>query len=251
MREFADEYDPAAMAAHERRVDARDLRPSGSLILAAVLSAVAGFVDARVFLHVAQVFVANMSGNVILFGMGAGQRSWEQAGGPGVAIVAFVVGVIAGTALHDRSLERTGTLRPRRILLVEIGMLVALLALIWSLPDALAPASLQTFPALVVGGLAMGLQTTVIRQVGGVPIATTYESGLVASLGEEAALARERAARGSRPRTIRVLTVVLVSYAGGAAVAAALPSSPAMLVIPIVATAGVAIAVRSGEPRNG
>jgi uncharacterized membrane protein YoaK (UPF0700 family) len=51
---------------------ASDPRLSGTRILAVVLTATGGFVDAHVFLHLARVFVANMSGNLVLFGMAFG-----------------------------------------------------------------------------------------------------------------------------------------------------------------------------------
>ena len=100
-------------------------RIEGTIALAAVLTAVAGFVDAHIFVHVTEVFVANQSGNVVLFGIFLGERRWPEvaahicrsrcsrSASPS-APPSTTAGVVAGRPL-----------RPDLILFAEAAMLAA------------------------------------------------------------------------------------------------------------------------------
>jgi uncharacterized membrane protein YoaK (UPF0700 family) len=227
--------------------------------MAAALAAVAGFTDAHLFLHVADVFVANMSGNIVLLGMAAGKLDGTGVAGPMVAIVAFVTGMAIATWFHDRRRRGGRSLRPDLLVVLEMVLFVGLIVLTIGHTTALAgTATPRAYPILAVGGLAMGVQTAVLRRVGDVPVATTYESGLVARLGEESVLAssdaRTTRERTARARIVGVLSVLVATYAGGAALGAALGSSTAWLAVPVVVLAGVAIALhrrRRSRPDDG
>ncbi len=215
----------------------------GPLTLTAMLSAASGFVDAHVFSNLTQVFVANMSGNVVLFGMATGRRDWSGAGGPGVAIVAFTVGVALGTHFYSRSVRESGKARPELVVSAEIVILSGMAAIL-----ALAPeGSGRVYGTVVVGRLAMGLQTCAIRWVGESAVSTTYESGVIARLGEAGALTAERnglaGERACRVRSMVVLGSVVVAYAGGAAAGSAFGAPTIVLVIPVGALVVVAAAL--------
>ena len=78
-----------------------------------MLTAVAGFVDAHIFVHVTEVFVANQSGNVVLFGIFLGERRWPEVPAHILSITMFAVGVAVGTTIHDRRLAgRAGRCGP-------------------------------------------------------------------------------------------------------------------------------------------
>ena len=68
--------------------------PSGPLVLACSLAGVAGFVDAHLFLHITNVFVANMSGNMVRVGIFSGSGDWSIAAGSVAALFAFGAGVM-------------------------------------------------------------------------------------------------------------------------------------------------------------
>ena len=226
-------------------------RIEGSLALAAVLTAAAGFVDAHIFVHVTEVFVANQSGNVVLFGIFLGERHWPEVAAHLLSLAMFAVGVAVGTILHDRRVAAGRPLRPDLILLAEGVLLAALIGL--RVADGSSPVleiDAMDYPVVLLGALAMGLQTVVIGRVGSVAVATTYESGAVARVGEEAALAvnsgRPVEQRRRHTATAKVVGVVVASYAAGATLAAAANRNPAWLLAPLVVVLACAAVVRRG-----
>jgi uncharacterized membrane protein YoaK (UPF0700 family) len=213
------------------------------------LTAIAGFVDAHIYVHVVRVFVANMSGNVALFGIYVGLHRWPEVSAHLLSIAAFTVGVATGTVLHDRRQQAGKVLRPELALAAELVMLTGLLVLQVALgPTSTLGVDAVDYPILLLGALSMGLQTVVIGKVGSVSVSTTYESGAVARVGEEVALAVRRLTHTDRSRRHRrvagLLAAVVVAYAGGAAVAAALDRSPAWLLVPLAGIAACIVPVR-------
>ena len=213
-------------------------RVEGTIAIAAVLTAVAGFVDAHIFVHVTEVFVANQSGNVVLFGIFLGERRWPEVAAHILSIAMFAVGVAVGTTIHDRRLQAGRALRPDLILYAEAAMLAAVIALrVIAGPTPVLTVDALDYPVILLGALAMGLQTVVIGKVGSVAVATTYESGAVARVGEEVALAarsgRTAEQRRRHASVAKVLLIVVGSYAGGATLAAAANRSPAWLLLPL------------------
>jgi uncharacterized membrane protein YoaK (UPF0700 family) len=232
-------------------------RIEGTVALAAVLTAVAGFVDAHIFVHVTEVFVANQSGNVVLFGIFLGERQWPEVVAHLLSIAMFATGVAVGTTLHDRRLTSGQRLRPDLILLVEAVLLAAVIALrVIDGPTPVLTVDAMDYPVILLGALAMGLQTVVIGKVGAVAVATTYESGAVARVGEEVALsarpARSPEQRRRHSTVARVLSIVVASYAAGATLAAAADRNPAWLLAPLVVVLVCAAVVhRTLTPQPG
>jgi uncharacterized membrane protein YoaK (UPF0700 family) len=219
------------------RSDDSPPRVEGTIAIAAVLTAVAGFVDAHIFVHVTEVFVANQSGNVVLFGIFLGERGWPEVAAHLLSITMFAIGVAVGTSIHDRRLLAGRRLRPDLILYAEAVLLGAVIALrVIDGPTPALTVDAMDYPVILLGALAMGLQTVVIGRVGSVAVATTYESGAVARVGEELALsARPGRAVDRRHRhsaVAKVLLIVVASYAAGATLAAAADRSPAWLLVP-------------------
>ena len=216
-------------------------QPSGPLALAVVLAGVAGFVDAHIYLHVAPVFVANMSGNLVHLGIFVGTGGWREAAGSLVALFAFLGGVIGATVHHDRQLRRMGAVRPDVLLGVEAALILLLPVLLESTGN--------DYPVLIWAGLAMGVQATVLRRVGQIAVATTYGTGAIVRIGEKVALAVRGAERPTdhlRRVTIAILVLVLVSYVGGATLASALGSSPGLLLLPGAVLVGATLMSRRG-----
>lgn len=212
--------------------------PSAPLGIAVTLSAVAGFIDAHMYLHVSRVFVANMSGNMIQLGMFAGLGDWTRVAGAGAAITAFLGGVIVATVHHDRELRRGRAVQPGVVLLIESVLVFGLVLLLAGLDITSAAIRPVTYLAIVLGAFAMGLQTMALRRVGAVAVATTYGTGTIVRVGEKLALGARRADREGEHRrrvTIAVLVTILLGYVAGAALAAGLGASPWYLLVVVVA----------------
>ena len=124
-------------------------------------------------------------------------------------------------------------------------------------PSPVLTVDAMDYPVILLGALAMGLQTVVIGRVGSVAVATTYESGAVARVGEEMALAgrsgRTTEQRRRHSSVAKVLLIVVASYAGGATLAAAANRNPAWLLLPlavVLVCAGLARRVLVPQPED-
>ena len=217
------------------------LNPSGPLRLAALLAAVAGFVDAHIYLNVVNVFVANQSGNMIHLGIFAGDFNWDMAQGSLVAILGFLTGVLIATTYHSRRQRLGFAIRPHILIWLE-AVLIFLTALglmryhhgFSEVPNAKD----LTFVAL--GAVSMGIQTTALRRVGAVTVATTYGTGTIVRIGEK--VVDQLSVRGlptqlpTRLRSVPIIILftVLVAYVGGAALASWLGSQHWLLLAPVL-----------------
>jgi uncharacterized membrane protein YoaK (UPF0700 family) len=139
-------------------------------LLAACLSALAGYVDAIGFISLGGFFVSFMSGNTTRIGVGLAEGS-RAAGVAAGLVLLFVLGVILGTLVGRRSGARR---RPAVILLV-CGLL-GLAAICASLG----------FDGLAIVGmvLAMGAENAVFAEDGEVRIGLTYMTGTLVKLGK-------------------------------------------------------------------
>ncbi|MFN8018923.1 MAG: YoaK family protein [Acidimicrobiales bacterium] len=235
----------------------RNHHPAGPVGVAIALAAAAGFVDAHIYVNVTPVFVANMSGNLIHLGIFLGSDGWKPAVATGVALAAFVAGVVIATVHHDRQVARARSPHPSFLLSIEAGLILALSTWLIVAPIPFAASQrARDFPVLALGALAMGLQAGALRRVGEVAVATTYGTGAIVRIGEKAVLAARHADRPSQHRrrvTIALLVAIIVSYVAGAIAATLAGASPRLLLAPtVVLIACAAItARRDATDRDG
>jgi uncharacterized membrane protein YoaK (UPF0700 family) len=152
------------------------LDTSRNIVLAAALSALAGFVDGIGFLHLGGLFVSFMSGNSTRMGVSLAQGQWLPAGQALGLIALFVAGAVLGSLI----------MRLRRaycqcwLLLVEAGLLAAAgLCAAFGLPN--------TAVAAIV--LAMGLENAVFQIDGDAGLGLTYVTGALVKVGQQIAAA--------------------------------------------------------------
>ncbi|MBK9178040.1 MAG: DUF1275 domain-containing protein [Acidimicrobiales bacterium] len=226
------------------------------LAVAAVLTAAAGAADAICYVGVTGVFTANMSGNAVLLGIGIGEGRPADSLALALSLVSFAVGVGLAAVLGRAGAR--GAIAERRSTRA-LGVEAVLLAVL--VPASLAVVGAHGDPAtgpwrgvlIVIATLAMGAQTVVLRRVGDTAISTTYTSGVMASIGEAAALATVDHDGPSAPRRghLVVLGTVLVAYVGGAAAGTALHRGVGTwaLLAPLVAVVAVAVAALAARPR--
>lgn len=211
-----------------------------ALVLAGLLAGTAGFVDAHIFLHVTQAFVANQSGNLIHLGMDVGRTDWLVAFRSALAIGSFVGGVAIATRVQGRERTRGTGARPDLLLAGEATLLLVLTAFLFTIdPSPLLRPSGGELLAVAIGAVAMGIQAAALTRAGTVAVTTTYETGSLVRVGQNLL--------GGESRTVGVLALVISSYVGGAAVSAALGGATALLFIPVGAMALAAFLARPAD----
>jgi uncharacterized membrane protein YoaK (UPF0700 family) len=196
--------------------------PLPALLL--VLTAVAGVVDAASFLSLGQVFVANMTGNVVFVGLAI-------AGAPGFSLAASLFalgGFLGGAALGGPAADRLGADRAH-VLRAAAGVEVVLVALALVVVALDGPDN----AAVVVAALAMGVQGTTARRLEVFDLTTVV---LTMTLTGAAAEIRQ----GDRFAVLRRLLAV------GAMIAGAAIGAVLVLEVSTVAGLGLAVALLAG-----
>lgn len=152
------------------------------VLLAATLSALAGYVDAVGFMTLGGFFVSFMSGNSTRLGVGLSLGEWAQAATAFGLIALFVVGVVLGATVA----RRFGEVRRSAVLAVEASLL-------------LVGAGFCTLgwrePGMVAVVMAMGVENAVFQRQGDVGVGLTYMTGTLVRMGQRIATALHGGAR--------------------------------------------------------
>ena len=219
----------------------------GALIAACALTVAAGYVDAVVFLRIAEVFTANQSGNLILGGVAAGGGRAGDVLLPAVSVGAYVAGAAAATWLVHRSGdERQHRLSSTSAFVAVALTAVAVVAAATGTGDERGPRTALVVALVVAIAAAMGAQGTAIRRVGGVPVLTTASTGSITSFGTE--LGRWSRDPGASSRAWRLFAVT-ACYVGGATLGALLATRTSAGAELLLGAAAVAAAVALLHPR--
>ena len=207
------------------------------VMLAAALSALAGYVDAVGFMTLGGFFVSFMSGNLTRLGVGAATEAWRQAGVAAALIGLFVLGVVLGATVA----RRFGEERRSAVLAAEAGLLLV--------AAALCTAG-HSGPGMVAVVLAMGVENAVFQRQGDVGVGLTYMTGTLVRMGQRIVTALHG---GARWDWVPFLMLWLGLAAGGALGAVVflrlgdLALWPAFAVVALL-TVGVARAERRSDP---
>jgi uncharacterized membrane protein YoaK (UPF0700 family) len=229
--------------------DTDDRARRRSVAVAATLALVAGYVDAVGYLRLFGAFPANQSGNAVLLGMSAADSTVPPAWVSATAIIGFAAGVAAAAWLSLRlppHRRRTALLSAELALLVVLATAASVATTAGDEPALLDGAA--RFGLLLLAGVAMGVQTEVIRRAAGVAVSTTYQTGAIAHLGEVAGTRPGTPERTAASRAMLVLAAVLAAYVGGAAVGASrLGEGGTGLLAPCLVVGSVLVAVVATE----
>lgn len=150
-------------------------------LLAAALSALAGYIDAVGFMASGGFFLSFMSGNSTKLGVGLATASAEARMAAGL-IFTFLVGVVLGSMLGSYSEPHR---RSAVLLLVTIAIVAA----------ASCAASGFIAAGLILTALAMGAENAVFEEDGEIRIGLTYMTGTLVKLGQRLATALRGGAR--------------------------------------------------------
>lgn len=146
------------------------------VMLAAALSALAGYVDAVGFMTLGGFFVSFMSGNSTRLGVGLATGAWSQAATAAALIALFVLGVVIGGSVA----RRVGEGRRAVILAVEAAFLIL---------GALACTLGWRAGGMTLVVMAMGIENAVLQRQGDVGVGLTYMTGTLVRIGQRIATA--------------------------------------------------------------
>ena len=135
------------------------------LVVAALLAALAGMVDAIGYQHLSGLFVSFMSGNSTQLAIALGRGNLPEAGRIAELVAFFVLGAAAGQMLADLTGGRHMTW-----VLVGVGILLAISGALRSAPEPM------TF--------AMGALNASMHRAGHIPVSVTFVTGVLVRFGQ-------------------------------------------------------------------
>ena len=182
-----------------------------ALMLALTFST--GVVDAVGYLGLDRVFTGNMTGNVVILGMGLVGADDLPVLGPLLALTGFML----GAALGGRVLASAGARWSHRMTVLFTTVSVVVLAVAATV--TVVGDDLSTAPAVsitTVLGAAMGIQAATARFIGAKDVTTVVVTSTITGLAADSALGSGRGAGESRRRAAAIL-LILAGAATGAA----------------------------------
>jgi uncharacterized membrane protein YoaK (UPF0700 family) len=213
-----------------------------------VLTFTTGLVDAVSYLGLGRVFTANMTGNVVLLGIGVAGSGGLPVLAPIASLVAFLVGAVIGGRMVRRSEGRH-----TRLVAWALGLEVSLIAAA-AVVAAVAHVRVGhtvAYVLIVLLAPAMGIRSTVIRRLGVPDLSTVVLTMTLTVLASDSPLAGG-SGRGSTRRGFAVAAM----FAGALTGALLLKTR---LFLPLVLAAVLALitgliylpaAARRGRPRQ-
>ncbi|HEY1727208.1 MAG TPA: YoaK family protein [Candidatus Baltobacteraceae bacterium] len=171
--------------------------------LLGLLTLITGFIDAVTYINYGHVFVANMTGNVVLLGFAIAGSHDISIVGSLLAVAGFLVGALAGGVFNERLGQHRGNLLARSSLAKVMLLLTATLCAIFGVsPYAIIP----------LLGITMGMQNAVTRKLAIPDITTTVLTMTLTGIMADSSLAG-----GKNPRLARRLSAVVTMFAGALA----------------------------------
>jgi uncharacterized membrane protein YoaK (UPF0700 family) len=195
------------------------------------LTFVTGAADAMGFLALGGAFSSVMTGNMVLLGLSAGAADRDLALTSGAAIVAFVVGLLAGAAIAGapRADDPVWPRRVTRALLVELAVYVVFLAG-WEATQG-QRSEQAGLALLMLSAVALGLQSSAVQRFGVSGLSSTYLTGTLTSFIGDLAARRPRSTWLPRGQ---VLAMLMTGAAVGAVTALHVPRlAPVLCVLPL------------------
>ena len=175
-----------------------------------ILTFVTGIVDAVGYLALDRVFTGNMTGNIVILGMGSAGADGLPILGPLLAVLAFMVGAyVAGRLLRGH--EKTWHLRRTTGLLVAGSAALACCTLVLVLADSHSE-GVQIAVAATTAAV-MGTQAAVARKLAVTDMTTVVVTSTLTQLAGESFMLGGRHSLANR-RLAAILTIFLGAVVG-------------------------------------
>lgn len=178
------------------------------LAMMLALTFATGIIDAVGYLGLDRVFTANMTGNVVILGMGLAQADDLPVLGPAVALLAFLLGAAAGGramrgARVGWSGRSTGVFATTGTVLVVLGLVC--------LARRPEEGTAWGFVVTALLGTAMGVQAAGARRLAVADVTTVVVTSTIVGLASDSPLAGGDGKNWPR----RVLAVLLILLGAG------------------------------------
>ena len=198
-----------------------------------------GIADAVGYLGLDKVFTGNMTGNVVILGMGASGTTDLPVEGPVVALLAFMAGATWGGRLLRGAATGSWT-RTTTLLLCLVGTAFGVAAGIVAI-DGMAIGSPAALSLTALLAAAMGLQAAVARRVAVKDVTTVVVTSTITGLAADSRLGTGH----GQPWIRRACAIVLIG--SGAAVGALLLTVSFWLAVGVPGVLTVAVAIIGGR----
>ncbi|WP_255467333.1 YoaK family protein [Aeromicrobium senzhongii] len=181
------------------------------LILMLALTFSTGMIDAVGYLGLDRVFTGNMTGNVVILGMGLAGAEDLPVLGPALALIGFLVGAAFGGRVLKGAAK--GWSRRTTVLLVLVGVVIMGLSVaIFLDPEPTRPVALTLSTLL---GTAMGVQAATARLIGVKDVTTVVITSTLTGLAADSVLGGGTGADSGR-RSAAVLLILAGAGTGAA-----------------------------------
>jgi len=208
--------------------------PLPSVLLS--MTVVTGLVDAFSYLTLGHVFVANMTGNVVLLG-------FALAGAPGfsisasvTALLAFTAGAFAGGRLATRHHDHRARLHSSAAACQALFLAAAVvLAAVSGSPVHAA----FRYPLIVVLGISMGIQNAAVRKMAVPDLTTTVLTLTITGLAADSTAAGGSGSHAGR-RLVAVAAMLIGALIGATLVLTKHIFIPLLIALIMVLAGGLA-----------
>jgi uncharacterized membrane protein YoaK (UPF0700 family) len=201
-----------------------------------LLTFIAGWIDAVSFLGLGRVFVANMTGNVVLLGFALAGAGGLSVSASLTALLGFLAGAVAAGRLAAQLHERR-----RRWLGTALVAETACVALAAATSAATRAAVGPPLAIVAVLAAAMGLQSGTARRLAVPDLSTTVLTMTLTGLAVDSRLAGGHDERSLR-RIAAVVAILAGALAGGLLVLRGGPAAALVVAAGLVAVAPAAVA---------
>lgn len=191
--------------------DSRRQSIAAAIPLVATLCMTAGAVDVIAYILFGKIFIANMTGNTVLFAASVVLHNWSEAALRIGVVVTFMAGIIIAETVLLRVTTRRERQRRLITLAIEFGVLSWL---------ALTPHPDIRIVLLLVLACAMGMQNNAFHRIGPIKLNTAFITGDLEDLGESIAEYREPEKRAEGRRRSAVFFTTWIAYGLGALIGA-------------------------------